>query len=65
MPEGLTLLSEQPALVPSGGRYERLCWELKCSGEDERHCLIYVNAETGEQEKILLLLEDETGTLAI
>ena len=24
-----------------------------------------VNAETGEQEKILLLLEDETGTLAI
>ena len=65
VPEGLTLLSEQPALVPSGGRYERLCWELKCSGEDERHCLIYVNAETGEQEKILLLLEDETGTLAI
>lgn len=65
MPRGLRLLSRQKALVPSLGKYEKLCWELKCADENDRHCLIYVNAGTGEQEKLLLLLEDETGTLAI
>ena len=53
------------ALVPSDGKYERLCYEFKCQDENERHCIIYVNAETGEQEKILILIEDETGALTI
>ena len=64
-PEGLTVLSEQLALVPSEGKYETLCRELKCAAEDDRHYLVYLNAATGEQEKILILLEDETGVLTL
>lgn len=63
--EGLTVLSSQLALIPTGGEYEVLCYEFKCETADGKHCLIYVNAQTGEEERILLLLEDENGTLAI
>jgi len=59
------VLSHQLALVPSEGKYETLCHEFKCSNADDRHYLIYVNAQTGHQHRILILLEDETGTLAI
>jgi germination protein YpeB len=65
LPAGVTLLSSQLVLTPSDGQYERLCYELKCADEQERHCLIYVGAQSGEQERILILLEDETGALTI
>ena len=62
---GLTVVSEGLAVIPSAGAEELFCRELIGETEDGRHVLIYVNAETGEQEKILILLEDETGTLAL
>ena len=53
------------AIIPSAGGEERLCHEFVCrNGEGERYVL-YVNALTGDEEQILILLEDETGTLAI
>jgi len=63
--KGLNILNNQLALIPTAGEYEVLCLEFKCETEDGRHVIVYVNAVTGEQEKILLLLEDESGTLAI
>lgn len=63
--KGLKVLSGQLALIPTAGEYEVLCQEFKCETDDGRHVIIYVNAATGEEEKILLLLEDETGTLVI
>ena len=65
VPPMLTVLSSQMALVPSEGQQETLCYEFKCSDEQERHCLIYVDAQSGEQHRILLLIEDETGALTI
>ena len=65
VPEGLEVLSVQLALVPSDGRYETLCHEFKCAAADGRHYIIYVDAATGAQHKILILLEDENGTLTI
>lgn len=65
VPPELEILAWQFALVPSDGKYETLCHEFKCAAEDGRHFIIYVNAATGEQEKILILLEDETGTLTL
>lgn len=59
----LSILSHQLALIPTGGEYEVLCHEFKCSTADGAHVIVYVNAATGNEEKILLLLEDETGTL--
>lgn len=66
LPDGITILAVQKALIPThGGTDEVLTYEFKCQTPDERHILIYVNAQTGLQQNILLLLEDETGTLAL
>lgn len=66
VPGGVEVLSAQQALIPThGGTEEVLTYEFKCQTADGRHVLIYVNAQTGLQQNILLLLEDETGTLAL
>ena len=59
----LEILSHQLALIPTDGEYEVLCHEFKCRTQDYSHVIVYVNADTGNEEKILLLIEDETGTL--
>ncbi len=61
----LTVLSHQLALIPTGGEDEVLCHEFKCQAGDGSHVIIYVNAQTGKQQHILLLLEDESGTLVL
>lgn len=61
----LTVEKSSLALIPTDGGDEKLCHEFLCSAEGGRRCLIYVNAVTGAQERILLLLEDEAGTLTI
>lgn len=65
VPEELEVLAVQTALVPSDGKYETLCYEFKCAASDDRHYIIYVNAVTGLQHKILILLEDENGALTL
>ncbi|MGN1003562.1 MAG: germination protein YpeB, partial [Oscillospiraceae bacterium] len=59
----LEVLTHQLALIPTGGEYEVLCHEFKCRTPEDTHVIVYVNAATGSEEKILLLVEDETGTL--
>lgn len=61
----LKVLSAQLALIPTKGKYEKLCWEFKCERDNGQHCLVYIGAESGEEEQILLLLEDESGTLTV
>ena len=65
VPEGLELLEQRLAVIPSAGTDERFCRELICQSGDGQHWLLYFNAVTGAQERILLLLEDESGTLAL
>lgn len=66
VPASLSVLAVQSALIPTaGGTQEVLTWEYKCQSQNGRHVLVYVNAATGQQQNILLLLEDETGTLAL
>ena len=65
VPEGLTLEEQRLALIPARGTEEIFCRELVCRTEEGEHYLLYFNAVTGVQEKILILLEDETGTLAL
>ena len=61
----LSVLSHQLTVIPTGGEYEVLCHEFKCEDEDGRHVIVYVNARNGQEEKLLLLLEDENGTLVL
>ena len=65
VPSKLHILSTSLAVIPSSGKYEILCHEFKCENEEGRHYILYVNAVTGQQEKILILLESENGTLTL
>lgn len=61
---GLEIESSRLAVIPTAGENEKLCYEFLCTTEDS-HMLIYINAETGKEEQILILIEDENGTLTI
>lgn len=61
----LTILKEQLAWIPTDGEYEVLCWEYICEAENGQHYVVCINSETGAEQKILILLEDENGTLAL
>lgn len=61
----LTVESTRLALIPTPGKNEILCHEFKTVTPEGRHVLVYVNAQTGEEEKILLLLETDSGTLTV
>ncbi len=62
---GLQVLSRQTALIPMEGGGERLCHEYKCEDASGSHVIVYVDAVTGEEAKVLLLIEDENGTLTM
>lgn len=51
------------ALLPVTPSREALCYEIRASLEDVEY-LIYINAETGGEERILKLAGDETGIRA-
>ena len=61
----LNILSHQMAIIPTMGKNEVYCHEFKCENSEKRHYIIYVNAVTGRQENILILIEDENGTLTV
>lgn len=65
VPEGYQIDSEAKAVIPTPGKYEMLCYEFTCQDSEGRQYIVYVNAATGEQERILLLLQDEGGTLTM
>lgn len=52
-------------VIPSDSLKEQPCYEFTCLGEDGEHVLVYVHVETGLEEQILILLEDETGVLVM
>ena len=53
------------AVIPTEGANEKLCYEYHATGRDGHNLLLYVNAETGEEEQILILIETETGVLTV
>ncbi len=59
----LTVQRVQQAIVPSGGNEERLCYEFLCTGIAEEELLIYIRADTMQEQEILLLLKTDGGTL--
>ena len=61
----LKILSYELAVIPTTGKNEKFCHEFKCENEDGKHYIIYVNAETGIEENILILIESENGTLTL
>lgn len=52
------------AVIPTEGGSEMECYEMRGKA-DERNFLVYINTQTGLEEKILLLLESESGVLSM
>jgi germination protein YpeB len=52
------------ALIPLEDRTEVLTYEFKGKYQEDEF-LIYINADTGDQEMILKIIKDKTGTLTM
>lgn len=60
----LQIKSTKQCIIPKKNGREIPCWEiLTSSAETGEDALIYVNAKTGEEEDIMLLLYSDNGTL--
>ena len=58
------ILGEGLAVIPTEWQTEILCYEFKGKVED-REFLVYINAETGEEEDILVIKDTPNGTLTM
>lgn len=60
----LNIISEGLAIIPTEWKSEILCYEFKGKIEDTEY-LVYINAETGEEEDILIITNTPNGTLTM
>lgn len=60
--KNLEITSESLAIIPTEWQTEVLCWEFKGKVNDPDF-LVYVNAETGKEEDILVITNTPNGTL--
>lgn len=58
----LTVNASNLALIPKDDGTEALCHEFACT-YNEQDILVYINAETGAYEDILIIIHDSNGTL--
>lgn len=58
----LQIESENLAIIPTKWNTEVFCWEFKGKVEDNEF-LVYINAETGKEEDILVIVNTADGTL--
>ena len=56
------ITSENLAMIPTEWKTEKFCYEFKGKIEDIEF-IAYINAETGEEEDILIVTNTENGTL--
>ena len=61
----LTIAGESLCYIPTSGLNEVLCYEFTCSAENGDQVLVYINAQTGLEEQIFILLPSENGTLVL
>lgn len=59
----LTLISSRLAVIPLETGKEVLCYELHCKDREGQEALVYINAKSGKEENILLLLYSDDGVL--
>ena len=60
----LTVNARRLALIPTPGLSEVLCWEFTCTGKNNDRVLVYINANSGYEEDILILQSTDNGVLA-
>ncbi len=60
--KNLQVKSESLAIIPTEWKSEVLCWEFK-GKVDDTDFLVYINAENGKEEDILVIVNTPNGTL--
>ena len=60
--KNLEIISESLAVIPTELQTELYCWEFK-GRVDDTEFLVYINAETGREEDILIIQNTPDGTL--
>ena len=60
---GLDVERTALAIIPSDGGEELLCHEFLCADPDGARLLVYCDAETGLQRRLLILLKSDNGVL--
>ena len=61
----LTPISSKLCVIPSSGKNEIFCYEVRCTGTEGENILVYLNAETGREEEILILKIGSGGVLTV
>lgn len=61
----LKVFESNLCVIPSDGLNERYCYEFYCIDDEGRQLLVYLNADTGEEEQILLLQIGADGRLTV
>ena len=59
----LTVGQSRPALIPTPGNNEKLTYEFLCSGSGSDRVLVYIDAENGYEDDILILQQTDQGIL--
>ena len=60
--KNIEIESENLAVIPTKWKTEILCWEFK-GKVDNNEFLVYINAKTGKEEDVLLIVNTPNGTL--
>lgn len=59
----LEVISSKKVLIPDESGNEYLCYEFRCRNSDKREALVYIDAVTGEEREIQLLLYEDGGIM--
>ena len=59
----LSVVSARLAFIPLENGREELCYEFHCKDSEGQESLVYINAVSGKEENILLLLYSDDGVL--
>ena len=51
------------AFIPTEGKNEVLTYEFTCENQDGSEILVYINSDSGMEEKVYILQKSETGVL--
>lgn len=61
--EGLEISNVSACFAPTEWNTENYCYEYVCTTKEGQHLLVYLNAVTGEEENVLILLYSDGGVL--
>lgn len=59
----LTVKQARLAVIPTSGNNEKLTYEFLCSGSQSDRVLVYMNADIGYEENILIIQQSDQGVL--